>query len=457
MASRGSLSLGMGITVGLCGVAAAGFFVTTLVFYGQMQESKRKLEQYQVDTKELVKDTERNSEAVRLMIEEAKKAQGKSLVGYMQEGLSNLSEKISGARGDTIGTLTGKVSRALGEAGGNLLTVLSERDAKVASLEREKADADNARKQALAQLQEASDRIKRLQESQQTTVAALNTDVGTYRRNAEDYGQAVDKARADIQAQITKIKDEAEKEKVEINNQLTKSRDELLVAQAKIRELQRGRSRDSVRPTDEFALVDGSVIDLDNVDDRLVVISRGKADKLVIGMTFEVYGDAQLIKPDSRTGEYPRGKATVEVTKLDEKTAFARIVRNPRGNPVAKGDVIANPVYDPSKQYTFLVFGNFDPDRTGRSTEDGQGIVRAMIEGWGGKLSDQLSGDTDFLILGARPTLPPRPPADAPAPVVQEFIRAQRQVREYDRLVEQAAATSIPILNENRLNTLLGK
>jgi len=39
---------------------------------------------------------------------------------------------------------------------------------------------------------------------------------------------------------------------------------------------------------------------------------------------------------------------------------------------------------------------------------------------------------------------------------VLEYIRLNRIVQEYDRIFQQAAATSIPVLNQNRLATLTG-
>ncbi|MBL8223568.1 MAG: hypothetical protein JNL62_30330, partial [Bryobacterales bacterium] len=54
--------------------------------------------------------------------------------------------------------------------------------------------------------------------------------------------------------------------------------------------------------------------------------------------------------------------------------------------------------------------------------------AETMITAWGGLIVPDLSGDVDFLVLGERPVLPPRPGADAPLEVVQEFIRRQREV-----------------------------
>ena len=170
-----------------------------------------------------------------------------------------------------------------------------------------------------------------------------------------------------------------------------------------------------------------------------------------------MYPDAGSIRPDPRTGDYARGKATLEVTRVDDTTSTARVLSSQRGNPVIRGDVMANALYDPAKVYSFLVFGNFDTNGDGLASADEQTDVKAQIQEWGGNITQALSGDVDFLVLGSRPVLPPTPPADAPVPVVQEFIRLKRTVQEYDRLLEQATATSIPVLNQNRLFTLTGR
>jgi hypothetical protein len=254
---------------------------------------------------------------------------------------------------------------------------------------------------------------------------------------------------------VAKAKREGEDAVAELNNRISKKDEELAIARGTIARLQGERNRDTIKPTDEFALVDGEVVGLDATDNN-VFINRGRRQKIVLGMTFEVYPNAAAIRPGT-SGEYNRGKATVEVVKIDENGATARIIRNPRGNPIVRGDVIANAVYDPNKQYTFLVFGNFDANGDGRATADEQNEIKAVISEWGGKTVDSLAGDVDFLVLGQRPILPPQPPSSATEAVVLEYIRLQRLVQEYDRVQQQAAATSVPILNQNRLYTLTGK
>jgi hypothetical protein len=189
-----------------------------------------------------------------------------------------------------------------------------------------------------------------------------------------------------------------------------------------------------------------------------VSINRGRKDHVQLGMTFAVYSGGAVIRPDA-SGNYPPGKASIEVVSVGETDSAARIVPGSevRGNPVIRGDVIANAVYDPKKVYKFVVFGNFDADGDGIATPREIDDVKSVIDQWGGQVIENLAGDVDFLILGGRPVVPPTPGPGAPIDVVREWQRLNALAQQYDQLLAQAQTTSIPILNQNRLNTLIGR
>jgi hypothetical protein len=231
---------------------------------------------------------------------------------------------------------------------------------------------------------------------------------------------------------------------------------EVILGRDTISRLQGELKGRSYKPTDEFALVDGQVIGIAPADNE-VYLSVGARQKVRVGLTFEVYAEASAIRPDPTTGNYPAGKASVEVVKVDDNSSTARIIREKRGNPVVRGDVIANAVYDPNKVYSFLVFGNFDANHDGIATAQEANDIKALIEGWGGKVTDTLTGNVDFLVLGEKPILPPQPQSGAPSPVIDEYIRVRKITQQYDDLFKKATETSIPVLNENRLYTLIGK
>jgi hypothetical protein len=62
----------------------------------------------------------------------------------------------------------------------------------------------------------------------------------------------------------------------------------------------------------------------------------------------------------------------------------------------------------------------------------------------------------DFIVLGERPVLPPEPSPNAELVYVQQWVALKRNALKYDELLSQAIATSIPVLNQNRLYTLTG-
>jgi hypothetical protein len=193
-----------------------------------------------------------------------------------------------------------------------------------------------------------------------------------------------------------------------------------------------------------------------NATSGSMTINRGRQHRMVLGASFAVYDDATNIRPDAQ-GNYPAGKATIEVMRIGETTSECRITRSTAGNPVVRGDVIANALYDPNKTYKFTVFGNFDTNGDGRYTPQERDDLAAFIRQWNGEVADTLEGDVDFLVLGQKPILPPEPRPNDPIEVVQHYLRIQARVREYEQLLEQARSTQVPVLNQNRLYTLIGK
>jgi hypothetical protein len=205
-------------------------------------------------------------------------------------------------------------------------------------------------------------------------------------------------------------------------------------------------------------LVDGKIVDAPGSSDE-VFIDRGKKDRIVLGMTFEVYGSSsQLGAVNPQTGEVARGKASLQVTKVSDTTSTCKITRSIPGNPIIKGDVIANAIYDPMYKFKFLVHGKFDVDGDGRATEQEAEYLRSLVIEWGGTVvtGDELPGDLDFLVLGLEPPIPPPPPDDAAAVVYTDYMNKRQANDKYNQLFRQAREAQIPVLNANRFFILTG-
>jgi hypothetical protein len=455
MAARTSSSIGVGITITLLGVASLALFILMIVFLSKYQATNRLLTEHTQETESFIRTGERQRDDLRRLADAAR-GQNKSLVGYMHDSWQHAMQRTTGSRAHNLDQFNTQLDRIDGAGTSNLLAVVRSRESEIADLRNQVELAERARNTALEDQANEARRVRSLQEQHQATIAALNADIDQYRSEVETYRGQVNDAKAFMDREVEKYRDRLASTESALNDRIRRLEGDNLQLVDRLSKLQTERSSELIRPTDEFALVDGSVIGL-NPAANTVTIDRGRRDKVILGMPFSVYSDATAIRPDPETGEYPPGKATIEITHIGESSSTARIIQETRGNPIVRGDVVANPIYDPNKVYTFLVYGNLDARGDGHATGAQAADIQGMIEAWGGRVVDELTGDVDFLVLGQRPVLPPRPGIGSPHPVVLEFMRLNEAAERYDRLWEQAVATSLPVLNENRLYTLIGR
>ncbi len=455
MAGRTSTSVGMGIAITVLSVLALGFFVLATVFYGKFNKAQGELKSQAANVEQYVRASEQQRDDIRQMLGPAK-SKNKSVVGYLAESMQTAMQRVTGNKNDSPEALIEKLSKVPGADAASLLSLLDDRGARIKALEDQVAGAEAARAAALADKQAEVDRVKALEERHAATIAAISSQVESYKAEVDTYRDGTNKARADMEARVSSLTSEFAQREQELNSRISKLQEENLVAAGQIAKLRGERNKELFKGRAEESLVDAKVVAL-KPSENAVVIGIGRAQHVDVGMTFAVYADAASIKADPQTGEYPRGKANIEVISLSDSTATCRLLSESKGNPVAVGDSVANALYDPTKTYSFLIYGNFDVNNDGIATPLEQSDLRALIEGWGGKSVEDLGGDVDFLVLGQRPVLPPRPGADAPIELLQEYIRLSRIVERYDQLYKQAIATGLPVLNENRLYTLIGR
>lgn len=457
MASRPSSPL-TAVTVALLAIVSVGFFVTSLIFLSKWQNTVEQLARLQQDQQDVFRPSERTPRIDAMIARAGGKRQ--SLVGYLDESLRTTMERVAG---DPDLTAEGLVARldggedfpgVEGADASPLLGVVRDRESRIRQLSERLEEAQRSAATAQADLQAEVSRVSQLIEDHQSTVTALNEKIDDYRTQVENYRSQVDQTIGANNQRVEGFRSELTEERARLEDQISKLEQETLILQGQLEALRAERGDDLLRPTPDYALVDARVVNV-NASDRSAFIDLSRADRLVLGMTFEVYGDPASIRADEE-GNYPRGKGTVEVTRIGDDSSSVRILREARGNPIVPGDVLANAVYDPNKSYSFVVAGEFDLNGDGVGADFERDQIRAIIQNWGGEITADLEGDTDFLVLGARPNLPPQPPVDAPVALINEYVRLQRAALEYDRLFEVAKQTGIPVLNQNRLFTLTG-
>lgn len=453
MAARTSSSFGVGAAITILSLAALGFFVAFAVFYGKYTDQKTKLQAAQADQADIVRADERNRDDIRNLTEDAKRER-KSLVQYLVENQETLMQATTGARRDRMTDFAAKRTAIPGADATSLMGLIQARDAEITSLRQQSAAADAARQQAIADQQAEVARVQGIEDSHKEALDAASAQVKQLADENERLRGGTDDYKKALDAQLDALRNAAAETENRLQADLQKATEQNLILQNQLNTLRGTRNQGLVKAGDESALVDGEIIAVSGGNQAFITL--GRANNVVLGMTFSVYSTANAIRPDA-DGNYPRPKATLEVISVGDNSSTCRITSEVRGNPVVKGDVIANPVYDPNKKYKFVIFGNFDADRDGLATPMERGEVQALIQSWGGVVVNDLSGDADFLVLGERPVTPARPGSGAPLEVVLEYQRKDTEAQRYDQLYRQGVSTSIPILNENRLYTLMGK
>lgn len=463
MASRTSGSTGLLVAMTLTLVLFLASFVTSVVFYGKFQRANEELAQARSDLRTIIRAEERQTDRVRQLVSAAG---SESLVTYLDRAHQTAMQRVTGMAQTTpeqfLQMLDGRMdedtgARAGGVAGADttsLIQIVRNREQRIAAMERELAESRTQLAAARSDLQSEVERVGRIRAEHDATLAALKSEIQLSTDAVTEYRGSVATTIDRNNARVEEIRRSAAEQEDALGGRIAQMEQEMLVLQEAISHLRAQQASGRIRPTDEFALVDGRIVG-SNPANNEVFISLGRADRIVVGMTFEVYDRGTSIRPDEE-GEYPLGKAAVEVIRINQGSSTARVIRDNPRNPIVDGDFIANPLYDPDKIYTFLVFGNFDTNRDGNATAQEAQAIIGIISEWGGRVVSELTGSTDFLVLGERPILPPEPGPDSPLPVIQDYIRKKQAVEEYDRLFGIATQTSIPILNQNRLYTMTG-
>lgn len=453
MASRGG-NTGYMVAITILGVLCLTFLVTTLIFSSNYRTAQRKVDTANESIAQFVRPGEQQRDDVARIVSAASQ-NNKSALGYLMDTRGEIMRRVTGTPTDQVEQLEAKLGRVEGAEGAPMLTTLQQQNARITSLEQQLAQAEDMVRRAQDDLQNEQQRTGALDRAYQETLTSLQGQLDQYRQEVDDLRGRYDTAIADNAQRVDAIRGELEAEITRLEQDGDRLKNERLVLEERIRELEPSASSSRLMPKSEEALVDGQVIGVDPTTGS-ITIDRGRQHKIVVGATFAVYDDASGIRPNAQ-GEYPAGKAAIEVVRINEATSECRVTRSTAGNPVVRGDVIANALYDPNKTYKFTVFGNFDTNGDGRHTPQERDDLAVFIEGWDGVVVSKLEGDVDFLVLGQKPVLPPEPGPNDPIEVVQHYLRIQSRVREYEELLEQARATKTPVLNQNRLYTLIGK
>lgn len=456
MAVRTGAGTGVVVSLVVFILISVLLLVFTVAFSGARSAAQQERDDANRALEQFILPAQRQQDVFQRYVAAAESSR-ESVAMHMHSRIENIMRYLDGNPGATLEGVQGRLVRygvpadaVVASTVQSMHTNLRQSAEEIDNLTTQLERANNDLAQAQAQLQS-------LQESHRQELASVQDQIAGYRQAADEYRNDLSSARQAMDQAVARLEDDFRNRVEALRDENDDFSRQVVSLQDRIEELQERLSADRLRAMDPDRLVDGQIIDLSATDDS-VFINRGRNHRIVLGMTFEVYDDAAAIRVNEETGQIPRGKASIQVTRVGDNTSTAKIIRSVPGRPVLRDNVIANAVYDPHYRFKFLVHGRFDIDGDGRPTESEADYVRSMVREWGGEvvLGEEMPGDLDFLVLGVPPEEPPLLPDNPTTFQLEDWARKRQAQSTYNDLLDLARRAQIPVLNHNRFLILTG-
>lgn len=378
-----------------------------------------------------------------------------TIVGELPE--ANAATKVNDAKmviNDTINGLGEDATAEFGEEGFDLLHTIIDLKDKLEDARNEAAS--NAEK--IERMAENSDRENRqFQLDKEQLIAAKNAAEVSEQSLNEEYQSLkdlMDKTNSEqIQSWADKLEDAQEKQKVQSVEMLrltekledtTSQRDQVL---AKL---------ESIKSSPENAVIafeQDAIVFTSDQRNGLIYLNVGNKDHVYTGLTFSIFDRNAPIPEDGK------GKAEIEVFRVDETSCVAKVLSSSKKNPVIKNDIAVNMIWNSKTSNTFMVMGEFDFDGDGFTDRNGTEKIKQMIKQWNGRITEELSINTDFLVVGEEPESmgePTRQEIENDPQIEQEYEASALKTIKYHELLEKAKTLSVPVFNTKRFLRLIG-
>lgn len=448
---------GTGVVVALVVFVLTTIFllVLTIVFYSGQVKANDALAVNQAELDDYATSAQRSQEPLTSYRERAGNS-NQSVILYLHQMLQDQMDAAYGRRDASLEQFQTEVANRFGSSDQSLFDIARSLQGSLGQAESRINTLEGTVNDRTQEVDELNATIEQLRQSHRDALARVQGQVDTYAQMVDDYGQDVATAIANMNQSIAGLETRYEGEIDDLENEKDEISRNMRIIEGRLEELQAIMNQVRQKAENPAMLVDGQVIRVGTEGE--VYIDRGRRDRIVAGMSFEVYDDYSAIRVDPVTGEVPRGKASIRITKVGDASSTAILTRATPGRPVVRSDVIANAVYDPSYTFKFLVHGKFDVDGDGRPTEAEAEYLRSLVINWGGGVVEgsQIPGDLDFLVLGTPPIEPPPLGANPTSEELEVWVRRKQLVEDYETLQEQARQAQIPTLNANRFLILIG-
>ena len=443
--------------------------ILAVVYYVKSEDFRTQAELAAEDLRSIANASEKGSLA-RIV---GKPTQGKSYLGTMQQVVDNLYSFILGQQpADNFpatvkfneismkiaalnkNVLAEDVNPAIGPNGVALLKTIEELKLKLDNARAEIDNLDKLNENLQIDLDDATDRGE---QSRQNFVAELDqfqSEVDQIRDSFDELKTVIDGATAE---QIETFQEK-------VDDGLAKLRQKQLDLQSTEEKLDESDTLlqdaltklETIKPKPDNEVQahqpDAQIVRIDS-QNGIVYLDAGVKDHVYRGLTFAIY---DRNKPIPEDGE---GKAEIEVFQVTDQVSAARIVKSDTKNPVVKDDIVANLIWDRNIPNRFVVTGEFDFNNDGRIDSNGDQRIAELISRWGGLVDDDITVDTDFLIVGVEPAALRRPSQyelDSDPMAQQRYEMSAQKIGHYNQLLDKAGNLGIPVFNQKRFLFLIG-
>jgi len=443
--------------------------ILAVVYYVKSEDFRTQAELAAEDLRSIANASEKGSLA-RIV---GKPTQGKSYLGTMQQVVDDLYSFILGQQpADNFpatvkfneismkiaalnkNVLAEDVNPAIGPNGVALLKTIEELKLKLDNARAEIDNLDKLNENLQIDLDDATDRGE---QSRQNFVAELDqfqSEVDQIRDSFDELKTVIDGTTAE---QIETFQEK-------VDDGLAKLRQKQLDLQSTEEKLDESDTLlqdaltklETIKPKPDNEVQahqpDAQIVRIDS-QNGIVYLDAGIKDHVYRGLTFAIY---DRNKPIPEDGE---GKAEIEVFQVTDQVSAARIVKSDTKNPVVKDDIVANLIWDRNIPNRFVVTGEFDFNNDGRIDSNGDQRIAELISRWGGLVDDDITVDTDFLIVGVEPAALRRPSQyelDSDPMAQQRYEMSAQKIGHYNQLLDKAGNLGIPVFNQKRFLFLIG-
>ena len=242
--------------------------------------------------------------------------------------------------------------------------------------------------------------------------------------------------------------------------QLQQKENELLKTKAELNKTDRRMKQylatiESIKPKPlqevKAYVPDGKIVSVDPAT-GIVILNLGSQDHVYPGLTFAVYNRNAPIPADGK------GKAEVEVFSVEKRICVARIKEETvdQKQSLIAGDPIANLIWNADDINTFVVAGRFKID----GSNDGADKIKQLIEEWDAQVAEDVTIDTDFVVLGKVPLVPAKPSMEninMDPTAMDRYDAKVKESAEYKEIIDQAKSFSIPVFDVSRFMYFIGQ